>query len=57
MPKKYNKTGKYSKYIIDEYGEKELTIAERTKILNKQPKLKKVGEFWLSTLKKKIFWV
>jgi len=43
MAKKYAKTGKYSKYIIDEYGEKELTINERIKLL-KQPKLKKVGE-------------
>jgi hypothetical protein len=46
MPRKYTKTGKHSKYITDEYGEKELTITERLKILQKsrEPQLKKVGE-------------
>uniref|UniRef100_A0A6M3MBQ4 Uncharacterized protein n=1 Tax=viral metagenome TaxID=1070528 RepID=A0A6M3MBQ4_9ZZZZ len=31
--RKYVKSGKYSKYVMDEYGEKELTIPARMKIL------------------------
>jgi len=35
VSKKYTKSGKYSKYVFDEYGNKELTINERMKILRK----------------------
>ena len=33
--RKYTKTGKYSKFVMDEFGDKELSINERMKILKK----------------------